>query len=476
MASEIRVDKINSLSGVGTVTLSPTGVDIAGITTVATFKVGTGVTASSDGDIFATGVTTSTTFVGALTGNVTGNISGGTVAGSTGTFTGDVDIADKIVHTGDTDTAIRFSGADTITAETAGSARLTINSSGKIGLNQSGPYAELDITSSVEDTTTGALSAHGIRLGAVGATDEQVIPITAGFKSQQDRARAGIGFISKPQSSVEGYAGAIGFYTRNAADASVLKTTDEKVRIDGNGLGIGTAANGGRLHVHDEAVNVYTKVTNNSGTRAFIGCESGEAVIYSQDSSGGNAELAFHTGSTEQFKMTTEGIAFPSGKGISFAATGDGANSSGTSEVLDDYEEGDHTVTLTGSSGQSDVTPYSNENKLSYNKIGNLVIVKGRIRVETNSYSGSLRVSLPYTVASQDNTNNAQMGAVATHGVDYDSSAGTGSHMGMFLEPIQNAAVAEFNIIRDNSSWTQATNSNIAAGNYLAFTLMYKST
>ena len=32
MASEIRVDKINSLSGVGTVTLSPTGVDISGIT------------------------------------------------------------------------------------------------------------------------------------------------------------------------------------------------------------------------------------------------------------------------------------------------------------------------------------------------------------------------------------------------------------------------------------------------------------
>ena len=38
MASEIRVDKINSLSGVGTVTLSPTGVDIAGITTAETLK------------------------------------------------------------------------------------------------------------------------------------------------------------------------------------------------------------------------------------------------------------------------------------------------------------------------------------------------------------------------------------------------------------------------------------------------------
>jgi len=64
MASEIRVDKINSLSGVGTVTLSPTGVDISGITTVSTLKVGTGLTASSDGDVFFTGIATATTFSG----------------------------------------------------------------------------------------------------------------------------------------------------------------------------------------------------------------------------------------------------------------------------------------------------------------------------------------------------------------------------------------------------------------------------
>ena len=98
MASEIRVDKINSLSGVGTVTLSPTGVDIAGITTAATLrattgivtsltavssaKVGSGVTLSPDGDIFATGVTTSTTFSGSgasLTNLNASNIASGTV-------------------------------------------------------------------------------------------------------------------------------------------------------------------------------------------------------------------------------------------------------------------------------------------------------------------------------------------------------------------------------------------------------------
>jgi hypothetical protein len=126
--------------------------------------VGSGITVSPDGDIFATGVTTSTTFVGALTGNVTGNVSGssgsttgnaagltgtpnisvGTIAGSTGTFTGDVDIADKIVHTGDTNTAIRFPSADTITTETGGSERLRITSDGEliIGMTSGGGAAE----------------------------------------------------------------------------------------------------------------------------------------------------------------------------------------------------------------------------------------------------------------------------------------------------------------------------------------------
>ena len=79
------------------VTLSPDGdIFATGITTVSgNVKVGTGITLSPDGDVFATGVTTSTTFVGNLTGNVTGNISGGTVAGSTGTFTSHVSLGDS---------------------------------------------------------------------------------------------------------------------------------------------------------------------------------------------------------------------------------------------------------------------------------------------------------------------------------------------------------------------------------------------
>ena len=41
---------------------------------------------------------------------------------------GDVSVADKIIHTGDTNTAIRFPSADTITAETGGTERLRIKS------------------------------------------------------------------------------------------------------------------------------------------------------------------------------------------------------------------------------------------------------------------------------------------------------------------------------------------------------------
>jgi hypothetical protein len=45
---------------------------------------------------------------------------------------GDVTITDKIIHAGDTDTAIRFPAADTVSIETSGSERARIDSSGRL--------------------------------------------------------------------------------------------------------------------------------------------------------------------------------------------------------------------------------------------------------------------------------------------------------------------------------------------------------
>ena len=71
---------------------------------------------------------------GNLTGNVTGNITGnvtGTASNASGA-TSDFSIADKIIHTEDTNTTIRFPSADTFTVETGGTERLRIDSSGNV--------------------------------------------------------------------------------------------------------------------------------------------------------------------------------------------------------------------------------------------------------------------------------------------------------------------------------------------------------
>ena len=50
---------------------------------------------------------------------------------------GAINLADSIIHTGDTNTKIRFPAADTITAETGGSERLRINSDGRLLIGSS---------------------------------------------------------------------------------------------------------------------------------------------------------------------------------------------------------------------------------------------------------------------------------------------------------------------------------------------------
>ena len=79
------------------------------------------------------------------------------------TFASDVSIADKIIHTGDTNTALRFPAADTITAETVGSERVRIASDGKVGIGTSGPTSDLQIKSSTSanlQVTSG--SSYGV--------------------------------------------------------------------------------------------------------------------------------------------------------------------------------------------------------------------------------------------------------------------------------------------------------------------------
>ena len=63
----------------------------------------------------------------------------------------DVSIADKIVHTGDTNTAIRFPAVDTFTVETAGSERFRVDSNGAI--TATGSSISVDGDTTIRDLT-----------------------------------------------------------------------------------------------------------------------------------------------------------------------------------------------------------------------------------------------------------------------------------------------------------------------------------
>ena len=131
----------------------------------------------------ATGLT-GTPNIGVGTITASGNVSvGGTLTyndvtniDSVGIITArsDVSIADKIIHTGDTNTAIRFPAADTFTVETNGVERLRVNNAGKIGLLDDDPnvpvniksapitFAGIDIHLKLEDTTSMAADVGGM--------------------------------------------------------------------------------------------------------------------------------------------------------------------------------------------------------------------------------------------------------------------------------------------------------------------------
>ena len=143
-----------------------TNIDSVGLITARNgIVVGSGITLSKDGDIFATGVTTSTTFVGNLTGNVTGTIQTAAQTNITSlgtlsavTVSGGTNPA-NVTHTGGNGLQItrgsktlginaNFGGSDThstINVDSGMSLRLQVNASDKIVMDSNGRLGIGDI-------------------------------------------------------------------------------------------------------------------------------------------------------------------------------------------------------------------------------------------------------------------------------------------------------------------------------------------
>ena len=169
-----------------------TNVDSVGLITARNgIVVGSGITLSKDGDIFATGVTTSTSFTGTLNTAAQPNVTSlGTLTGLT--VSGDVNISDKIFHTGDSDTAIRFPANDIITTETGGTERLKVEQAGNVNIPQNLKVAGV--------VTATSFSGSGANLTNIDSG--MFIKTSAGIHTVGDQSNVGIG-TTNPASGLD---------------------------------------------------------------------------------------------------------------------------------------------------------------------------------------------------------------------------------------------------------------------------------
>jgi len=376
-----------------------TNVDSIGIVTArAGVLVGSGITLSKDGDIFATGVTTSTTFVGALTGNVTGNISGGTVAGSTGTFTGDVDIADKIVHTGDTDTLIRFPSADNIQFDVAGVERLRIdNSDGVIAKHTTAANLRVQNSTAASSQTATldmapANGLSGVQLKCTSEEDFSTGANRTAFFTIENR---------KDGTFYERLRIHSGGQVQIAGDsiASISSFADDLI--------IGESGS--------SAINGITLCsTDSSGIRFHDTGDVGEIEFNHSDNSltvSMDGLLKVRTNSAERLRIDSSGNLDIKTGDIFFSTAGKGivlgATSNTDANTLDDYEEG--TFTFTNASGSNVAVNTSNRYGF-YIKVGRSVHVWGQFSTDTTgnyAVGTNIRIhDLPF-VTDSSNTPNA---------------------------------------------------------------------
>ena len=477
MASEIRVNKINSRTGVGTITLSPTGVDFTGIATVATLKATTGI------------VTTLS-----ATGNAT--------VGGTLSVTGDVDIADKIVHTGDTNTAIRFPAADTVTVETGGSERVRVDSSGDY-LFLGGT---LRIKNAANDTQYAALYADASNFHVNAGVNNLLLYTGGGERARINSSgnfgvgtnspnaglNVGLGGNTVPSagastgSALFGNAtggnayglvlgatsGGVGYISAQRADGTAT-TYNLVLQPNGSGVGINNDSPDGKLailHTLNSAYgttsrnNSFLQIRNDSTTS---GCYAGVEIsaqgsgndsitqLTTVDTGSGNTDFVIGLRSGSTF---TEKARFQNGGGVSF--NGDTA----TANALDDYEEGTFTATCANS-----VTLDSTSDLLQYVKIGSLVTVMGQIRVNDSNSGSSLTINnLPFTVFSSGEASSYAVGAVRLYSADMASD-----HKYVVAIADGGSTNLTFQGVRDN-----ATSQGLGATNngYYMFSVTYRTT
>ena len=177
--STLKVNKLRDTAGsADAITLDPNGgAVLAGVTTVSTVEVGSGVTITSDGDIFHTGVCTATSFVGdaaSLTSIPAANIVGVCTSGltKTGGFGKFLQVVQNSSHTRlqtSSTTFVASTHAVTITPVAANS-KILVNFITTVNSDGTNHRIFLDVYRSVAGGTATGLAPQGSNT-TTGASD-----------------------------------------------------------------------------------------------------------------------------------------------------------------------------------------------------------------------------------------------------------------------------------------------------------------
>ena len=254
---------------------------------------------------------------------------------------GNLIIPDSIIHNGDTNTKIRFPAADTVSVETSGSERLRVNTSGKVGINETNPTEMLHIKAEDNTDSFGGLiikannnSVHmkyGWRgLDANGGGDIRFAVGGTEMMRVLSSGKVGLGRTSADEmlhivhdDNTDGFGGIkidanngsinckygwLGADGSNSFRIGVAGTERMRVANDGN-VGIGTTSPTANLHLKDGSGNTEIKLQGGASTAndviAFLnsaGSTRGN-ITYDTD----NNFLLFNVNTSEKMRIKSDG-------------------------------------------------------------------------------------------------------------------------------------------------------------------------
>jgi len=241
--------------------------------------------------------------------------------GGTVTASGDISIADKIIHTGDTNTAIRFPAVDTVTVETSGSERFRVTSAGNVGIGSLVPVGKLDVAGNVRIFEPSSTAARTLRITNSSQNLFLGVEGTSGGGNIVGSS-AGDGTLSVN--------GNLRISANNGASANVSL-------LNSGSVGIGTITPQSQFEVYGSSPIVrskhstsqkYTQI-NHNGTDGYLDWSSGSLLFRGASNterlridSNGNARLGPGGNITNSTNYSTLTLANTAGGDLEFVDSG----------------------------------------------------------------------------------------------------------------------------------------------------------